>query len=72
MIISENGKGSRGENNQEFRPKGQYLLFSQCGDTCEGAVLLSDQNVFGVSPLENMKPDKAYMQYLVALWCFWI
>ncbi len=31
---------------------------------------MSDQNVFfGVSPLENMKPDKAYMQYLVALWC---
>ena len=31
---------------------------------------LSDQNVFfGVCPLENMKPDKAYMQYLVALWC---
>jgi len=28
-----------------------------------------DQNVFfGVCPHENMKPDKAYIQYLVALW----
>ncbi|MBI5248347.1 MAG: hypothetical protein HY912_02535 [Desulfomonile tiedjei] len=31
---------------------------------------LSDQNVFfGVCPHENMKPERTYIQYLVALWC---